>query len=61
MGYTLTGPNTMFDLTEYDVEYILDVYAEMHGHGAGKSPKEKLRSGDIKMIERVRNQYASRN
>lgn len=61
MGYTITGPNTMFNLMEKDLEYLVEVYNEMHGQGAGEQPREKLRSGDKKLIERVKDKYASRN
>lgn len=61
MGYTLTGPNTMFNLLEEDLEYLVEVYNEMHGQGAGESPREKLRSGDKKLIQRVMDDNARRN
>jgi len=47
----------MFNLMEGDLEYLVEVYNQMHGQGAGESPREKLRSGDKKLIERVKDKY----
>lgn len=62
MGYTLTGPSSMFNLMEGDLQYLVEVYNEMYGEeGAGETQGKKLRSGDKKFIDRVKDKYAKRN